>query len=241
MAALSGEPKSKEKAGFSRGREGPWAWPLPCACLFASTPSLAPAQSRWPARRRRRLRGVLSSSDAHPLDLPGPLLEAQSLLNRTHEHARARGLLIQVPRAAGVRVLRCGSVRRAVRGRSQGPGRVGRGPPVCRTSLSRPLLAWQRAPTTCCYGGNNSSSVCGVMRDFHFLCCVGLQYSDFYNEVVLLLLLQKKKKTPFPSAPAAVPWSSSVGSPTRWRTGAGVSCRRSRRCCKTPNSISPLF
>lgn len=116
MAALSGEPKSKEKAGFSRGREGPWAWPLPCACLFASTPSLAPAQSRWPARRRRRLRGVLSSSDAHPLDLPGPLLEAQSLLNRTHEHARARGLLIQVPRAAGVRVLRCGSVRRAVRG-----------------------------------------------------------------------------------------------------------------------------
>lgn len=123
----------------------------------------------------------------------------------------------------------------------QRPGRVGRGPPVCRTSLSRPLLAWQRAPTTCCYGGNNSSSVCGVMRDFHFLCCVGSQYSDFYNEVVLLLLLQKKKKTPFPSAPAAVPWSSSVGSPTRWRTGAGVSCRRSRRCCKTPNSISPLF
>lgn len=58
MAALSGEPKSKEKAGFSRGREGPWAWPPPCACLFASTPSLAPAQSRWPARRCRRPRGV---------------------------------------------------------------------------------------------------------------------------------------------------------------------------------------
>lgn len=146
MAALSGEPKSKEKAGFSRGREGPWAWPPPCACLFASTPSLAPAQSRWPARRHRRPRGVLSSSDAHPLDLPGPLLEARSLLNRTHEHARARGLLIQVPREAGVRVLRCGSVRRAVRGRSQGPGRVGRGPPVPRTSLSRPQNFTQPSP-----------------------------------------------------------------------------------------------
>lgn len=46
-----------------------------------------------------------------------------------------------------------------------------------------------------------------------------LQYANFYSEVVLLLLLQKEKKTIFPSAPAAVPWSSAVGSPTRWGMG----------------------
>lgn len=135
--------------------------PLPCAHLFASTPSLALAV-HWPASSCRQLDGIISSrSDAHPRDLPGPLPEARSLRSRTHEHAEASRLLIRVPRAAGVRA---SPGRLCAKG---GPGAWSWRPwaPGRRTSLGRPMLAGRRVPTTYCDGEISfSSSMCGVMR-----------------------------------------------------------------------------
>lgn len=129
--------------------------PLPCAHLFASTPSLALAV-HWPASSCRQLDSVISSrSDAHPRDLPGPLPEARSLRSRTHEHAEASRLLIRVPRAAGVRA----SPGRA-RDHSRGPGRGGRGPPAAGLHSAVPCSPGGVCPRRTVTGKSVSAPPC---------------------------------------------------------------------------------